>query len=67
MSAPMTQAGPRIYDLLPEIWLYRNPIVSSIGRLDKDATGLILLTDITQLIHDLTFTETARCKTYRDS
>ena len=57
--------GPRIYDLLPEIWLYRNPIVSSIGRLDKDATGLILLTDITQLIHDFTSPKRHVEKTYR--
>lgn len=46
--------GPRIYDLLPEQWMYRNPLPSSIGRLDKDATGLILITDITMLNHVLT-------------
>lgn len=57
--------GPRIYDLLPEIWLFRNPIVSSIGRLDKDTTGLILLTDITHLVHDFTSPKKSVQKTYR--
>lgn len=46
--------GPRIYDLLPSRWLQRNPPVMSIGRLDKDATGLLLLTDQGERVHRLT-------------
>jgi 16S rRNA pseudouridine516 synthase len=57
--------GQRIYNLLPEQWLYRNPIVSSIGRLDKDTTGLILITDYTALLHDLTSPKRHVPKTYR--
>jgi 16S rRNA pseudouridine516 synthase len=45
--------GPRIYDLLPSQWMKRNPAPSSIGRLDKDTTGLILITDLTKLNHSL--------------
>jgi 16S rRNA pseudouridine516 synthase len=42
--------GPTIYDLLPPQWLQRNPPVTSIGRLDKDTTGVLLLTDIGELV-----------------
>jgi 16S rRNA pseudouridine516 synthase len=43
--------GPTIYDLLPPRWLQRNPPVTSIGRLDKDATGALLVTDLGELVH----------------
>lgn len=46
--------APLIYELLPERWRTRNPIVTTVGRLDKDTTGLILLTDQTELVHRLT-------------
>jgi 16S rRNA pseudouridine516 synthase len=45
--------GLRIYDLLPEHWMYRSPTPSTIGRLDKDTTGVILITDQTQLNHQM--------------
>jgi 16S rRNA pseudouridine516 synthase len=40
-----TREGPNIYQLLPERWSRRNPPVTSVGRLDKDTTGLLLVTD----------------------
>jgi 16S rRNA pseudouridine516 synthase len=43
--------SPTIYQALPERWPCRNPAVSSVGRLDKDATGLLLMTDQGELIH----------------
>jgi 16S rRNA pseudouridine516 synthase len=46
-----TNEGPTIYDLLPPRWLKRNPPITSIGRLDKDATGLLLMTDIGDMVH----------------
>lgn len=46
--------GMRIYDLLPARWESRNPKIVSVGRLDKDTTGLILVTDNTKLVHQLT-------------
>ncbi|WP_166424219.1 pseudouridine synthase [Paraglaciecola sp. 20A4] len=46
--------GMRIYDLLPPRWESRNPKIVSVGRLDKDTTGLILITDDTKLVHKLT-------------
>ena len=46
--------SPTIFEILPPRWLARNPVVSSVGRLDKDATGLLLLTDQGDLIHEWT-------------
>jgi 16S rRNA pseudouridine516 synthase len=46
--------GPTIYGLLPGRWQRRNPPVTSVGRLDKDTTGLLLLTDNSQWVHKLT-------------
>lgn len=46
--------APLIYDLLPPLWRARNPTVTSIGRLDKETSGLLLLTDHTELVHRLT-------------
>ena len=43
--------GPTIYDLLPPRWLARNPAVTTIGRLDKDVTGALLVTDMGELVH----------------
>ena len=46
--------GPNVYSLLPPRWLNRNPQVTSIGRLDKETSGLLLLTDRSELVHRLT-------------
>lgn len=47
-------SGQMIYDLLPDRFSLRNPKLASVGRLDKDSRGLLLLTDDGQLIHKLT-------------
>ncbi len=46
--------GPNVYSLLPDRWRRRNPVVTSIGRLDKETSGLLLLTDQSALVHRLT-------------
>jgi 16S rRNA pseudouridine516 synthase len=46
--------GPTIYEQLPERWLRRNPPVTSVGRLDKDTTGVLLLTDLGALVQHWT-------------
>lgn len=43
--------GPRVFDLLPKRWLKRNPPVATVGRLDKDATGALVVTDQGDLVH----------------
>jgi 16S rRNA pseudouridine516 synthase len=57
--------GPNVYSLLPERWRARNPQVTSVGRLDKDTSGLILLTDQTPLVHRLTSPRHKVPKVYR--
>ena len=43
--------GRVVYDLLPPRYRSRKPPLSSIGRLDRDTTGLLLLTDDGALLH----------------
>lgn len=57
-------AGVLIYSLLPERWLRRNPKISTIGRLDVDTTGAILLTDDGELNHRLTSPKSDISKIY---
>jgi 16S rRNA pseudouridine516 synthase len=57
--------GPNVYSLLPDRWLRRNPVVTSIGRLDKDTSGLLLLTDQSALVHRLTAPKHKVPKVYR--
>jgi 16S rRNA pseudouridine516 synthase len=57
--------GPTVYDLLSERWRRRNPAVTSIGRLDKETSGLLLLTDRTALVHRLTSPRHKVPKVYR--
>lgn len=45
--------GPSVYDILPERWTRRNPPLQTVGRLDKDTSGALLITDDYQLIHQL--------------
>lgn len=43
--------GRVIYDLLPPRFRLRNPVLSSIGRLDRETSGLLLMTDDGALLH----------------
>ncbi len=44
-------AGRLVHDLLPTRWRARDPQVSTVGRLDRDTSGLLLLTDDGALLH----------------
>ncbi|HRI82658.1 MAG TPA: pseudouridine synthase [Opitutaceae bacterium] len=57
--------GPNVYSLLPPRWRARNPQITSIGRLDKETTGLLLLTDQSALVHRLTSPKHKVPKIYR--
>lgn len=57
--------GPSIYSLLPERWRRRNPPVTSVGRLDKETSGLLLVTDQSALVHRLTSPKHKVPKIYR--
>jgi 16S rRNA pseudouridine516 synthase len=57
--------GDTIYDLLPARYALRNPVLSPVGRLDKDTTGLLLMTDDGQLLHRLISPKHHVPKTYQ--
>lgn len=57
--------GPNVYSLIPPRWRTRNPLVTSIGRLDKETSGLLLLTDQSKLVHQLTSPKQKVPKVYR--
>ncbi len=58
-------SGPLVYELLPERWRLRKPMLSPVGRLDKETSGLLLLTDDGNLLHQITSPNRAVRKTYR--
>lgn len=43
--------GRLVYDLLPPRFRLRDPVVSTVGRLDRDTSGLLLMTDDGGLLH----------------
>ncbi|MEO7067066.1 MAG: pseudouridine synthase [Rhodanobacter sp.] len=45
--------GRVVYDLLPPRYSVRAPALSSVGRLDRDTTGLLLFTDDGALLHQI--------------
>ena len=43
--------GRVVYDLLPPRYSVRSPVLSTVGRLDRDTSGLLLFTDDGALLH----------------
>lgn len=56
---------PLVYDLLPTRFLRRSPVMATVGRLDRDTSGLLLLTDDGALNHRLTSPRSHLPKRYR--
>jgi 16S rRNA pseudouridine516 synthase len=46
--------GRVVYDLLPPRFRLRDPVLSTVGRLDRDTSGLLLMTDDGGLLHRIT-------------
>ena len=57
--------GRVVYDLLPPRFRLRNPALSIVGRLDRDTSGLLLLTDDGQLLHRIIAPKSKLAKVYR--
>jgi 16S rRNA pseudouridine516 synthase len=47
------EVGRSVYELLPPRWQARIPALSTVGRLDADTSGLILITDDGPMLHRL--------------
>ncbi len=65
MTCSHREDGALVYDILPNRWKSRNPMISTIGRLDKQTTGLLLLTDDGDLLHRVISPKRHVKKTYR--
>ena len=56
--------GRVIYDLLPLRFRARSPLLSSVGRLDRDTSGLLLMTDDGALLHRIVSPKAKLAKVY---
>jgi 16S rRNA pseudouridine516 synthase len=56
--------GRVVYDLLPPRYSVRTPALSSVGRLDRDTTGLLLFTDDGALLHRIISPKAQVAKVY---
>ncbi|MFN4129951.1 MAG: pseudouridine synthase [Paracoccaceae bacterium] len=65
MTCSHKEQGPLVYDILPARWKRRDPAISTIGRLDKLTSGLLLLTDDGDLLHRVISPKRHVKKTYR--
>lgn len=57
--------GRLVYDLLPERFALRDPVVSTVGRLDRETSGMLLMTDDGQLLHRITSPKSGLDKVYQ--
>ena len=57
-------AGSIVYDLLPPRFRLRSPLISTVGRLDRDTSGLLLMTDDGGLLHRIVSPKAALGKIY---
>ena len=58
-------AGRLVYDLFPSRYRQRSPQLSTVGRLDRDTSGLLLLTDDGALLHRIVSPKSRLAKVYR--
>jgi len=58
------EQGKLIYEDFPDRWNHRKPALNSVGRLDKETSGLLILTDDGALNHALTSPKRHISKSY---
>ena len=56
--------GRIVYDLLPPRYRLRSPLLSGVGRLDRDTSGLLLFTDDGALLHRISSPKSKLSKVY---
>ncbi len=56
--------GRLVYDLLPPRFARRAPVLSTVGRLDRDTSGLLLMTDDGALLHRIIAPKSKLAKVY---
>ena len=56
--------GRIVYDLLPQRFRLRSPLLSTVGRLDRETSGLLLLTDDGALLHRIVSPKSKLSKVY---
>jgi 16S rRNA pseudouridine516 synthase len=56
--------GRIVYDLLPPRFRLRSPLLSTVGRLDRDTSGMLLLTDDGALLHRIVSPKAKLAKVY---
>jgi 16S rRNA pseudouridine516 synthase len=56
--------GRVVYDLLPPRYRVRDPALSTVGRLDRDTSGLLLFTDDGALLHRIISPKASVAKVY---
>jgi len=56
--------GRIVYDLLPPRFRLRSPLLSTVGRLDRDTSGLLLMTDDGALLHRIVSPKANLSKVY---
>lgn len=65
MTCSHKEDGALVYDVLPDRWKRRDPAISTVGRLDKQTSGLLLLTDDGDLLHRVISPKKHVAKVYR--
>ena len=56
--------GRIVYELLPPRYRLRSPLLSNVGRLDRDTSGLLLFTDDGALLHRISSPKSKLSKVY---
>jgi 16S rRNA pseudouridine516 synthase len=59
------EPGRSVYELFPRRWRGRQPVLSTVGRLDGDTSGLLLVTDDGALLHRIIAPKNHVAKRYR--
>ncbi|HEY6641325.1 16S rRNA pseudouridine(516) synthase [Povalibacter sp.] len=63
-TCSMKDPSQIVYDLFPPRFRLRSPTMATVGRLDRDTTGLLLMTDDGGLLHRIVHPKSAIAKIY---